>query len=205
VNEHFVIPHNALKKKVVEKNITSARTFEKYLIELVNEKKIFRIPEEKIRIPIYVVGSEIKRTYGSKGSPRVYYTTQKRLVALKKKFLKFYDAEFKSLNKKYEDFTKMTKNTPSKKRIIAINDFTTSFFVLHQIITSVYSLGAYWQDISFEINVRFEKLDTLQHLFFNRMVELHTDIYTKIFTERQIKYLKQSEIRPFNLGKVDYS
>lgn len=205
LNHHFLAPHNALKKIAVSTNITTERTFEKYLQELVSEKMVFRIPEEKIRIPIHLESGGTKGHIGTKGSPRVYYTTQKRLVGLKKKFLEFFVAEYNSLHKKYVDFSSMTIDTPKKKRIDAINDFTKSLFALRQIMTTVYSIGAYWQDFSFEINRRFERLDTLQYLFFFSIVDRHKDIYTKFFTQEQISFLKQNQIRPFSSDKVDYS
>lgn len=205
LNHHFIAPHNALKKKIVSDKITTERTFEKYLHELVSEKKVFRIPEDKIRIPIHLESGGTKGHIGTKGSPRVYYTTQKRLVGLKKKFLKFFVAEYKSLHKKYVDFVNMTADMPKKERIETINDFTKSLFALRQIMTAVYSIGSYWTDFSFEINRRFEKLDTLQYLFFFRIIDYHKDIYTKFFTQEQIRFLKQNQIRPFSSGQVDYS
>ncbi|MDR3782405.1 MAG: hypothetical protein P4K92_03745 [Candidatus Nitrosotalea sp.] len=205
LSKHFIISHNQLKKIIVSKGITSPRTFEKYLQDLVREGKVFRVPEEKIRIPVKNLDDESKHDYmGTRGTHMVFYTLQGRLFGLKEKFLEFYNKEYKTLNDKFQNFVKMNRDIQKQKRLDAISDFSMSLFALDSVIMSVYSLGAHWKDFSYQVNDCKMRLDILRTLFFRQIQQNHKDLYTKFFTKQQLKFLESNEIYPFNFGKVDY-
>jgi hypothetical protein len=229
INTFFIIHHNHLKRIVLgeefmppqlydklKKNrrferkskstlkITSDKTFAKYLDELTVSCRVFRIGEEKIKTPVYMEsgGTYIEST---KGRPMVFYTTQQRLVQLKKNFTDFCSKELDELNKELVEFHTIKKDkTTRKERIKRINSFCRHFLTLQQIVSSVYALGSHWQDFRYVIENYQIQIETRQFQMFSDIIENNKDIFTKVYTQHQLKFLKDNEIYPFKFGKVDY-
>lgn len=205
INQSYVIHHNGLKKMVVkEHKWMSDQTFEKCLIELVENKRVFKIREKKVKQRVF---AEVGKNYyiKSKGTPMVYYTAQKRLVHLKSNFKKFCKTEMDDLIKQFSEFSKIKENNPSEKEILdRINKFSTSLFILDNVINSVNSLAHYWQDFRWEIDAWTTKIFTFRTIFYGQIRENHKEIYTKIFTEHQLSFLKSNEIHPFNQKNMNY-
>lgn len=204
VNENYVIWHNKLKEIAVkERKLMSDTTFEKYLVRLVDDKRIFRISEKKVRQRISVLGDgKVEKSYiQTKGRPLVYYTTQKRLVKLKPNFVKFCRLEMKSIIEQFVEFSKLKEANPSEQEILdRIHRFSVSFFILDNLINSVNSLAHYWQDFRWEIDSWTTKVYTYKTLFYGHVRDNHHEIYEKILTGNQIDFLKSNEIHPYNLS-----
>jgi hypothetical protein len=199
-----VIWHNKLKEIAVrERKLMSDTTFEKYLAKLVDDKRVFKIREKKVRQRITILGEkEEKRYIQSKGRPVVYYTTQKRLVRLKPNFIRFCKKEMESLINQFSEFSKIKEKNPSEKEIIdRINKFSTSIFILENIMNSVNSLAHYWQDFRWVIDEWSTRIYTFKTLFYRQIRDNHRELYEKILTENQLAFLKSNEIHPFNLQK----
>lgn len=200
IKQNYVIHHNGLKKIVVKDHKwMSDQTFEKCLIELVEDKKVFKLPEKKVRQRVSV---EIGKKYyiKSKGTPMVYYTTQKRLVRLKPNFTKFCKKEMESIIQQFSEFSNLKEKDPTEKEIMdRINKFSTSLFILDNVINSVNSIAHYWQDFRWEIDAWTTKILTFRTIFYGQIRDNHKELYEKIMTENQLDFLKSNQIHPYNL------
>ncbi|MDE1816704.1 MAG: hypothetical protein KGI11_09125 [Thaumarchaeota archaeon] len=150
----------------------SDTTFEKYLVRLVDDKRIFRISEKKVRQRISVLGDgKVEERYiQTKGRPLVYYTTQKRLVKLKPNFVKFCKLEMESIIGQFVEFSKLKETNPSEQEVLdRIHKFSVSFFTLDNVINSVNSLAHYWQDFKWEIDSWATKVYTYKTLFYGHV------------------------------------
>ena len=179
----------------------SDTTFEKYLVRLVDDKRLFKIREKKVRQRLHGVEKGDKRYISSKGTPMVYYTTQKRLVRLKPNFTKFCKIEMESLNNQLAEFSKMKEKNASEKEILdRINKFSTSLFILDNIINSVNNLAHYWQDFRWELDQWLIQINVRRVSFYGQIRDNHKEIYEKLLTENQLNFLKTNKIHPFNLS-----
>jgi len=182
----------------------SDQTFEKCLIELVEDKRVFKIREKKVKQRVYGLENKKGEKYyiKSKGTPMVYYTAQKRLVRLKPNFTKFCKIQMDDIIKLFVEFQKIKEKNPTKKQIMdRINKFSTSIFVLENIINSVSGLAHYWQDFRWEIDQWSTKIFTFKALFYGQIRDNHKELYENILSENQLTFLKLNEIHPYNLLK----
>jgi hypothetical protein len=228
INTFFIIHHNHLKRIVLgedfmppqlydklKKNrrferisksrlkISSDKTFEKYLDDLTVSGKVFRIEERKARIPVPT--DEGAYLDSVKGIPTIFYTTQERLVPLKNNFIEFCNRELESLNNEFAGFYNLKKDkTTKRERIRRINSFCRHFFVVEKIVSSIHALGSNWKDFRYVIEMYQMQIETKRYQLFSQIIENNKDIYSKVFTQYQLKFLKDNEIYPFNLWKVDY-
>ncbi len=202
VKENYVIWHNKLKEIVVkERKLMSDTTFEKYLVKLVDDERVFKIREKKVRCRISIIGDKVdKRFIQTNGRPHVYYTTQKRLFKLKPNFVKFCRLEMESIEGQFVEFSKLKETNPSEQEILdRIHKFSTSIFLLENIIDSVNSL-ARGQDFRAELDGCLVQIDVHQTTFYGYVRNYYPKIYEKILTENQIGFLKSNEIYPYNLS-----
>ncbi|MDE2590657.1 MAG: hypothetical protein KGL95_13445, partial [Patescibacteria group bacterium] len=77
-------------------------------------------------------------------------------------------------------------------------------FSFEKIVSSVYALGSNWQDFRDAVEKYQIQIETRKFRLFSQIIENNKDIYTKVFTKHQLKFLKDNEIYPFNSENIDY-